>query len=105
MVQVALFVRLHAKPGKETEVENLLRDGLAMVQAEPATAAWFAIRMGPATYGIFDAFADDAARQAHLSGRLAATLMAKAGELLEKPPVIEKVDLLAAKLPSSASPR
>ena len=99
MVKVALFVRLEAKPGKEKEVENFLLSGLPLVQAEPATTAWFGIRLGPSTFGIFDAFPDEAGRQAHLSGRVAAALMAKAGELLAKPPSIEKVDVLAAKLP------
>ena len=100
MVTVALFVRLEAKPGKETEVENFLRGGLAVVQEEPATTAWFAIRLGPSTFGIFDAFPDEEGRQAHLSGKVAAALMAKAPDLLAQPPVIEKVDILAAKLPS-----
>ncbi len=99
MVKVALFVRLEAKPGKEKEVESFLLSGLPIVQAEPATTAWFALRLGPSTFGIFDAFPDEAGRQAHLSGRVAAALMAKAGELLAKPPSIEKVDVLAAKLP------
>ena len=99
MVTVALYVRLEAKPGKEAEVETFLRGGLAIVQQEPATTAWFALRMGPSTFGIFDAFPDDAGREAHLSGRVAAALMAKASELLAKPPAIEKVDVLAAKLP------
>jgi quinol monooxygenase YgiN len=99
MVKVALLVRLEAKSGKETEMENFLRGGLPIVQAEPATTAWFAIRIGPSTFGIFDAFPDEAGRQAHLSGRVAASLMAKASELLAKPPVIEKVEVLAAKLP------
>ena len=100
MVKVALFVRLEAKPGKEKEVENFLISGLPIVQAEPATTAWFGIRLGPSTFGIFDAFPDEAGRQAHLTGRVAAALMAKAGELLAKPPSIEKVDVLAAKLPN-----
>jgi len=99
MVKVALLVRLEAKSGKEAEVENFLRGGLTVVQEEPATTAWFAIRLGPSTFGIFDAFPDEAGRQAHLSGRVAAALMAKASELLAKPPVIEKVEVLAAKLP------
>jgi quinol monooxygenase YgiN len=99
MVKVALFVRLEAKPGKEKDVENFLLSGLPIVQAEPATTAWFGIRLGPSTFGIFDAFPDEAGRQAHLTGRVAAALMAKAGELLAKPPSIEKVDVLAAKLP------
>lgn len=99
MVTVALYVRLDAKPGKEKEVDAFLKGGLAIVREEPATTAWFAIRMGPSTFGIFDAFPDEAGRQAHLSGRVAAALMAKAADLLAKPPQIEKVDVLAAKLP------
>jgi quinol monooxygenase YgiN len=99
MVRVALFVRLEAKPGKEKEVESFLLEGLPLVMEEPATAAWFGIRLGPSTFGIFDAFPDEAGRQAHLSGKVAAALMAKAAELLSAPPSIEKVDVLAAKLP------
>jgi len=98
-VRVALWVRLEAKPGKEAEVESFLRAGLPLVQEEPATIAWFAIKLGPATYGIFDAFPDEAGRQFHLEGRVAAALMAKAAELLAQPPQIEKIDLLATKLP------
>jgi quinol monooxygenase YgiN len=100
MVQVALFVRLEAKPGKEAEVESFLRGGLRLVEEEPATIAWFGIRLGPATFGIFDAFPDEAGRQAHLSGRVAEALMAKASDLFTQPPVIEKADVLAAKLPA-----
>ncbi|MEP7151336.1 MAG: antibiotic biosynthesis monooxygenase [Nitrospira sp.] len=99
MVTVALFVRLEAKPGKEKDVEQFLRSGLPLVNDEPATTAWFGIRLGPSTFGIFDAFPDENGRQAHLSGKVAAALMAKAGELLSEPPSIEKVDVLAAKLP------
>ena len=98
-MSVALYVRLDAKPGKEKEVESFLKGGLAIVQEEPATTAWFAIRMTPSTFGIFDAFPDEAGRQAHLSGRVAAALMAKAADLLANPPSIEKIDVLAAKLP------
>jgi quinol monooxygenase YgiN len=99
MVKVGLYVRLEARRGKEAELEGLLNDGLSLVQGEPATIAWFAIRLGSSSFGIFDAFPDDEARQAHLSGRLAAALMAKAPELLSEPPSIQKVDVLAAKLP------
>jgi quinol monooxygenase YgiN len=98
MVTTALFVRLEAKPGKEAEVERFLLDGLPIVMAEPATTAWFAIRFGPSTFGIFDAFPDEAGRQAHLTGRVAAALMTHATELLATPPAIELVDILAAKL-------
>ena len=99
MVTVGLHVRLVAKPGKEAEVTSLLEGGLALVEEEPATMAWFAIRLGPSEFGIFDAFPDDAGRQAHLGGRLAAALMAQAPELLDQPPSIEPVDIIAAKLP------
>jgi quinol monooxygenase YgiN len=99
MVKVALLVHMEAKPGKEAEVEEFLMGGLPIVQGEPATTAWFAIRLGPSTFGIFDAFPDEDGRQAHLSGQVAAALMARASELLAKPPEIEKVDVLAAKIP------
>ncbi|HWF40264.1 MAG TPA: hypothetical protein VG322_17195 [Candidatus Acidoferrales bacterium] len=98
MAKVALYVKLEAKPGKEAEVEKFLKDGLPLVQQEPATVAWFGIRMGPTTFGIFDAFPDEAGRQAHLNGKVAAALMARAPELLAEPPRIEKIDVLAAKL-------
>jgi quinol monooxygenase YgiN len=99
MVKTALLVRLEAKPGKEAEVEKFLLAGLPIVLDEPGTTAWFGIRMGPSTFGIFDAFPDEAGRQAHLTGRVAQALGAKASELLAQPPTIEKVDVLAAKLP------
>ncbi len=103
MPKVALFVRLEAKAGKEEEVADFLRSGLAIVQQEPATVAWFAIQMGPSTFGIFDAFPDESGRQAHLSGRVAAALMEKAPDLLSQPPRIDKVDVLAAKLPKASA--
>jgi quinol monooxygenase YgiN len=99
MVKLALYVRLEAKPGKEREVADFLRSGLPLVEEEPATVAWLGILMGPSTFGIFDAFPDEAGRQAHLSGKVAAALMAKASDLLSQPPSINKVDVLAAKLP------
>ena len=89
MVKVGLFVRLRAKAGKEAEVDQLLKSGLAIVQEEARTPLWFALRFNASTFGIFAAFADDGARQAHLAGRLAAALMAKAGELLAEPPSID----------------
>ncbi len=99
MVTVGLLVRLEAKPGKEADVENFLRGGLSLAQQEPATITWYAIRLGPSTFGIFDTFPDDKGRQAHLSGPIAAALMANASELLSQPPTIETVDILAAKIP------
>jgi len=98
-VNVALFVRLEAKPGKEADVAEFLKGGLPLAEAEPATIAWFGVRLGPSTFAIFDAFPDEAGRQAHLAGKVAAALMAKAGDLLAQPPAIRKADVLAAKLP------
>ena len=99
MVEVGLLVKLEAQPGKEAEVEAFLRSGLEVVKDEPATITWFALRLGPSTFGIFDAFADDEGRQTHLSGRLAAALMARAADLLAGPPAIENADVLAFKFP------
>ena len=99
MVKVALLVKREAKPGKEAAVENFLKNGLPVVMEEPATITWYGIKLGPSTFGIFDTFPDDAGRQAHLTGRVAAALMANAAVLLAVPPSIEKVDILAAKLP------
>jgi quinol monooxygenase YgiN len=97
MVKLALLVRLEAKPGKEEEVAAFLSSALPLAQSEPGTISWFAFRIGSSMFGIFDTFNDEAGRQAHLSGPIAAALMAKAPELLAKPPVIEQLDLLAAK--------
>jgi quinol monooxygenase YgiN len=99
MVSVGLLVRLEAKPGKEAEVDEFLRSALPLVQEERETTAWFALRFGPSSFGIFDAFPNDAGRQAHLAGRVAAALGARATDLLSAFPVIEKVDTLASKLP------
>ena len=99
MVKVALFVRLEAKPGKETDVANFLKSALAMANQEATTPVWFALRLGPSTFGIFDAFADEAGRKAHLAGPIAAALMVNADELFSVPPQIDQVDVLAAKLP------
>ena len=99
MITKALFVRLEAKPGKEADVESFLRGGLPIVEQEPATTAWFAVRIGPSTFGIFDAFPDEAGRQAHLSGGVAQALKEKASELFSVPPSIEEIDVLASKLP------
>jgi quinol monooxygenase YgiN len=99
MVKTALYVHLEAKPGKEADVQKFLEGGLALVNQEPATTAWFGMKMGPNTFGIFDAFPDEAGRNAHLNGAVAAALMAKASELFAAPPKIQKVDILAAKLP------
>jgi len=90
---------LEAKTGKQDDVAAFLSGAVSAVRAEPATIAWFALRLGPTTFGIFDAFPDESGRQAHLAGRVAAALMASAPELLAHPPVIERVDILANLLP------
>jgi len=98
MSNKGLLVRLEAKPGKEAEVEEFLRSALPLVQQEPATTAWFAIRFGQSEFGIFDVFPDDAGRDAHLNGEVAKALMANASTLLAKPPGIEKIDVVADNL-------
>ena len=100
MVKTGLFVRLEAKAGKEAAVEEFLNGGLDLVNDEPETTVWFALKFDDSTFGIFDAFEGEAGRDAHLNGKVAAALMAKADELFASPPKIEKVDVLAAKLSS-----
>ncbi|QCQ91561.1 putative quinol monooxygenase [Rhodococcus sp. SGAir0479] len=99
MVSAALLVRVEAKRGKEAAVAEFLEGALALVRDEPGTTAWFALRFGPATFGIFDAFPDEAGRQAHLAGRVAEALAARADELFVAHPTITRVDVLASKLP------
>ncbi len=96
MEKVALWVMLQAKAGKETELADFLKSAVPLVDEEPDTISWFALQTGPSTFGIFDTFPGDAGRDAHLNGKVAAALMAKAPDLLSAPPSIEKVDLLAA---------
>jgi quinol monooxygenase YgiN len=99
MLTHALFVRLEAKPGKERELAQFLRDGLVMAQQEKTTPVWFALQMGSSTFGIFDAFVDEAGRLAHLNGPIAQALGANAPKLLAQAPSIERIDVLGAKLP------
>ena len=98
MVNVGLFVRLEAKPGKEEAVANFLETGLKLVNEESTTPIWFALKLGPSTFGVFDAFANEQGRQNHLTGRIAKALMASAPELLATPPVMERLEVLGAKL-------
>ena len=97
MVKLALLARLEAKPGKEQEVADFIKSALPLAEQEPATVSWYALQLGPSTFGIFDTFENEEGRQAHLGGEIAKALMAKAPELLAQPPVIEQVDLLAVK--------
>ncbi len=98
MVTVALFAKLQAKPGKEKDVISFLEKGLILANQETETPVWFALQLGPSTFGIFDAFTDEERWNAHLTGPIAATLMANAEELLTEPPKIECVDVLAARI-------
>src|SRR3954470_7239698 len=98
MVKVGLLARLEGKPGKEAEVGSFIEGAVALANDEASTIAWFAIRLGPSTFGIFDVFPDESGRQAHLSGRVAAALKENIGELFDEP-TIEQVDVIAAKLP------
>jgi quinol monooxygenase YgiN len=99
MVTLGLFVRLEAKPGKEKELEAFLGQGLQLANQETTTPLWFALRLSPTTFAIFDAFSDEAGRQAHLNGPIAQALMAQAPNLLAAPPTIERLDVLGSKLP------
>ena len=97
MVKLGLYVRLEAKPDKAFALEEFLRDALPLAQAETGTPVWYALKFGPRSFAIFDAFASDQDRGAHLDGPIAAALMARADELLASPPAIERWDALAVK--------
>jgi len=97
MSRVSIWAQLEAKPGKEKELEDFLTSAQPLAQRESATLSWYAIKMGPGKYGIFDTFADENGRTAHLNGEIAKALFAKAGELLAKPPDISKPEILAVK--------
>jgi len=97
MARIAIWAQLEAKPGKEKEVEAFLKSAQALAEKEPGTLSWYAIKMGPGKYGIFDTFADESGRNAHLNGEIAKALFAKANELLASPPKIDKPEILASK--------
>ena len=97
MEKFGILARVEAKPGKETEVLEFLKSALPLAQGEPGTVRWYALQIGPSTFGIFDTFETEEGRMAHLNGPIAAALMANASSLLAKDPVLEKVDLLAIK--------
>ena len=99
MLTLSLFVRLEAKPGKEKDVAAFLAQGLQLANQETTTPVWFALRLGPTTFAIFDAFRDEPGRETHLNGPIAKALMAQAPSLLSTPPVIERAEVLGAKLP------
>jgi quinol monooxygenase YgiN len=97
MIKLGIWAQLEAKPGKEKELEAFLKSAQPLAESEPGTVSWYAIKMGPGKYGIFDTFADESGRNAHLQGEIAKALFAKADELLAKPPEIAKPEILAAK--------
>ena len=99
-MKLALFARLEAKPGKEKDVSDFLRQGLTLANQEAGTLLWFALRVGPTTFAIFDAFGDEAGRQDHLNGPIAKALMAQGPTLFAAPPAIERLEVLGAKLPA-----
>jgi len=101
MDKFALLALLEAKPGKEKEVEEFLKSAQPMAAQEAGTTTWYAVKLGPAKFGIFDTFKDEESREAHLSGEIAKALMANAGELLAKAPQIQKLDILASKAPGA----
>src|SRR3954466_10652237 len=98
MNQVGILATLHARPGKQQEVEAFLRSAIPLVQAETGTTAWYSFRIGPSTFGIFDTFADETGRTQHIEGDVAKALFARAEELFETPPQIQEVDIIAETL-------
>jgi quinol monooxygenase YgiN len=98
MLSLGLFVRIEAKPGKEKEVAAFLMQGLQMANQEATTPLWFALRLGPSTFAVFDAFRDESGRQTHLNGPIAKALMALTPDLFAVPPSIERTEVLGAKI-------
>jgi quinol monooxygenase YgiN len=98
MVKLALLARLQAKPERAEEVAKFLESGVALANAESGTVHWFALRFGPTSFGVFDTFAAESGRKAHLEGPIAKALVAKGAELFSEPPSMERIDLLGAKL-------
>jgi len=102
MPRLAIWAQLEAKAGKEHAVEEFLKSGASLAESEPQTHSWYAVKLGPSSYAVFDTFADEAGRNAHLTGEIAKALFAKAEELLAKAPEIHKIEVLAAKNVSAA---
>jgi len=100
VTKVAIYVELKAKPGKESELASFLTSAQSLAAAEVSTVTWFAVRFDNSTFAIFDAFNNDAGRDAHLNGPIAAALMGRAEELLAASPQIRKANVLADKLPA-----
>jgi quinol monooxygenase YgiN len=101
MDTVAILALLEAKAGKENEVEEFLKSAQPLAEEETGTTSWYAVKLGPAKFGIFDTFEDEEGRNAHLTGEIAKALFARAEELFATPPQVEKLDILAAKVPGA----
>lgn len=100
MVKYSIWATVNAKPGKEKEVEDFLKSAQALAEQEPGTITWYAVKMGPGSFGIFDTFVDEAGREAHLNGEIAKALFSEeAKALLAKEPQVSKIDVIAAKVP------
>jgi len=97
----AILALLHARPGKEQEVEDFLKSAQPLAEAEPATTTWYAVKLGPASFGIFDTFKTEEGRTAHVTGPIAKALFARAGELFDTPPQVEMLEILALKAPAA----
>jgi quinol monooxygenase YgiN len=103
MDKFAIWAMLEAKPGKEKEVEEFLKSAQPLAEREAGTTSWYALKIGPSRFGIFDTFRDEAGRNAHLNGEIAKALFAKAADLFLKAPEIHKPEILAAKTPGSSA--
>ena len=103
MEKMAIWAYLEAKPGKEKEVEEFLKSAQPLAEKEPGTIAWYAVKIGPSQFGIWDTFADEAGRDAHINGEIAKALFAKAKDLLAKDPQIHKPEIIASKTPGAKS--
>jgi quinol monooxygenase YgiN len=105
MSRLAIWAQVEAKPGKEQTVAEFLKSAQALAEKEQGTLTWYAVKLGGAKFGIFDTFADEKGREAHLNGEIAKALFAKAQELFTKEPEVHKIEILAAKAPGGAKAR
>jgi Uncharacterized conserved protein len=102
MAKLAIWAEVEAKPGKEQAVAEFLKSAEALVERERWTLTWYAVKLSGANFGIFDTFADEKGREAHLNGEIAKALFAKAQELFVREPKVHKIEILAAKIPGGA---
>jgi quinol monooxygenase YgiN len=102
MVKYSIWAQINAKPGKEQELENFLKSAQPLAEQEELTVTWYAVKMGPGSFGIFDTFEDEAGREAHLNGEIAKALFSEETKaLLAGPPNVSKIDIIAAKIPGA----